>query len=524
MPLQSFLQNLTHTTLGCAGHPVVSTPNIDRLAAEGVRFDSCYTSCPACMPARATLFSGLSMRVNGCRVNGANMRRDLDTLPGLLANAGYATYAAGKLHLRTTPGPDLSPEKYPDIYAEPSRHPEISELWDAGLITETAGDYYGLQHIALLDRHGFPANDYAAWLKATNPGVLESCYLPLPDPYIMPDGRYPWYVSGIPEECHYNRWIADRTIAYMRGHEESDQPFFIWCSFPDPHSPMAAVKKWSDFYQDADFPLPEHDEEIDLDTIPETLIDYMGGREEFKKTVYKNGGAANLRNLYIQYFGMISHIDEQVGRVLQQLEASGLADDTVVGFVSDHGDQMGEHGLMHKCAWPYDGNARVPFILKVPGGCRGKTVDTVVSLFDFMPTVLDLADVAQPEDPRYSARYEAYCRGNVPAALPGESLKPTLLTGAPPSRGSALFEFDDEWECARHDLVQMRTLVVDDWKLCHYSPTGELVLFDRRRDPLEKHNLARDPAYAALVTELLSRLLVEVARTDSRLPRRIVGA
>lgn len=230
-----------------------------------------------------------------------------------------------------------------------------------------------------------------------------------------------------------------------------------------------------------------------------------------------------LRECTLQTYGMVSHVDEQVGRVLNSLEKYGLAEDTVIVYISDHGDRLGEHGLMYKGYFPYDGHVRIPFLFKVPWAKKhGHVVDDVVSMLDLVPTILDLASVAQPDDLQINETFRKQA-APLPPALPGESLKPVLLHNSRPQRKNALVEFDDELQNA-FDLLQMRMLVTNEYKLVYYAPTGEIMLFDRRQDPQEMKNLSNDRNYTVVINDLLTQLLREISRTEDRLPRRFANA
>jgi len=225
-----------------------------------------------------------------------------------------------------------------------------------------------------------------------------------------------------------------------------------------------------------------------------------------------------VRECIRQTYGMMSHVDEQVGRVLDCLEELGIADNTIVMFISDHGDQLGEHGLFYKGVYPYEGHAHIPFLAKVPGGVKGKVVDDVVSMLDMVPTVLDLAGVDQPGDERDGEWREK--AAPIQPSLPGEVLTPVLTGDGRPVRRNALIEYDAE-NYAAFEVLQYRSLVTNDFKLVYYAPTNETMLFDRRNDPDETTNLAEDPDHQGVVLEMFKQLTREIARTEARLPRFI---
>jgi arylsulfatase len=227
-----------------------------------------------------------------------------------------------------------------------------------------------------------------------------------------------------------------------------------------------------------------------------------------------------LKEITIQTYGMMAHVDEQVGRVLDTLKETGQENNTIVIYISDHGEQLGEHGHMHKANYPYEGHAKVPFICKVPWSeQKNIVIDQPVSQIELVPTILDMVNIPQPDDKLMNDEFRKSC-GKLVDPLPGESLKPTLLYGRKPERANALIEFDNE-TLKDFDLLQYRMLVTEKYQLTYYSPTNELVLFDRQNDPLQLDNLAKKPEYKDLLNELLAEMLKQISRTEVRLPRRI---
>lgn len=489
--------------LGCMGHPILKTPNIDRIAAEGALFRNCYSSSPACMPARATMITGLTNRASGVRSNGISLPEDIPTLPGLLAEAGYRTHSVGKLHLKTWGKPagfDVTEVETPED------NPERRIFWDKGMIKNSPDNYYGFQTQDSAQGHvNYINGDYKTWLDETHPGAFDGYAYKKSDPKAL----------EIEPELHYNNWIADRSIDFIQEQSGKDQPFFLWCSFPDPHEPFAAVKKWSDAYADVEIELPQSSTELSPKSQSETM-NAIGLGTEPQDREY-------IEKCTRQTYGMISHIDEQIGRVLDSLEDSGMAENTLVMFISDHGDQLGEHGLFYKGLYPYDAHAHIPFVVKVPWSAqKGMVVEDVVSMLDLVPTVLDLAGVDQPEDELISDWWREKHQPVAPS-LPGEALTPVLLNGGRPERRNALVEFDSDLETA-FDLLQMRSLVTNEYKLVYYAPGNEIMLFDRKKDPCEMNNLAQGPEYQSVVSDLLRQLLCEISRTENRRPRQLCGA
>ncbi|MDT8390722.1 MAG: sulfatase-like hydrolase/transferase, partial [Lentisphaeria bacterium] len=267
----------------------------------------------------------------------------------------------------------------------------------------------------------------------------------------------------------------------------ASSPFFLWCSFPDPHEPFAAVKKWSDFYDDVDIQLPPQTLALSPESRSRTMTKVGLGTDVIDPELIKKS--------IKQTYGMESHVDEQVGRVLDCLDELGITDNTVVIFISDHGDQLGEHGLFYKSVYPYDAHMRIPFIVKAPGAPKGKVVEDVVSMLDLVPTVMDLAGVAFPCD------------------LPGEGLAPVVAGDAEPLRKTALVEIDRMGKSFDHHLP-MRAIVTNEYKLVYYPKHKETMLFDRKNDPCELKNLAGEPELQPLILELFKQLQSELTRTE----------
>lgn len=492
--------------LSCMGHPHVKTPNIDRIAAGGTLFKNCYSSNPVCMPARATMVTGLTSRVHGVVNNGFDLDKGFPTLPGMLADAGYRTHAVGKLHLAGRGGRDVAADEDFSFHPERRIYWDWPGHWEGAYYKKFPDNYFGFQTVELAQGHvHYIYGDYVTWLEENHPGAYSQ--------YHGDNNNTNPHPLEIDPDIHYNAWIADRSIDFInrvtsgerrvRGGKRvedgerpetgsvqasglSPQPFFLWCSFPDPHEPFAAVRKWSDFYADVDIELPQNTLELSPGSRSETMNSLGLGTKVIDPDLVKE--------CIRQTYGMVSHIDEQVGRVLDALEESGVADDTVVMFISDHGDQLGEHGLFYKSIYPYNRHAHIPFLAKVPGGVKGKVVEDVVSMLDMVPTALDLAGI----------QYD----------LPGEVLTPVLEGKAAPVRKNALVEH----ERTKTEIgpVQMRSIVTNDFKLVRYQPGGEIMLFDRKNDPQELRNLANDPACADVVARLMKLLDAELERTGPK--------
>ncbi len=497
--------------LGCAGNSVLQTPNINRIASQGVRFENAFVSNPLCMPARATLFTGRNPRGHHVRTNGIPLSYDVPTMTEALRQSGYRTRGIGKMHLRPFRIPNgMKPEE-----VDPSEFPESKELWDNELIKELPSPYLGLEKVEFAGGHGsYHFGEYLSWLLKQEPQGKELLQAAAGTP--MPNRAEQAWKSALPEELHCSKWVADHTIAFLKGAATQANPFFLWCSFPDPHHPYCPPAPWCDMYEPGSIPLPVR-REGELENLPPHFKKiYEEGIKLSGRVAPTRMSDKQLREIMALTFGMVSLLDYHLGRVLDALEEVGLHENTVVVFMSDHGDMMGDHWLLNKGPFHFDGLLKIPFIWCWPKRFKSNDVNqALVSHLDFAPTLLELAGVAIPEG-------AAPLKPEAPAmspAWPGVSLVPVLTGEKPAVRDSVLVENDEDYLGLR-----LRTLVTDDYQLTVYSGEDYGELFDRRNDPEQLHNLWQEPGARKLRGELQTRLLHELMLSDPPLPRRLSHA
>jgi arylsulfatase len=425
---------LRHDALGCAGNPVVETPNLDRLAEQGIRFTNAYTDVPVCMAARAALMTGQQgHRINALDNNVGSME-DRPTVAGTLRDGGYSTFAVGKMHTR----PLRSSLGFDRVMLSEG---QVAHLWD---------DDYAL----FLHAHGYPHEREPHGVG--NPGAAG------PGLYYKPE------TLARPEEHTTTAWTADRTIDYLELNR--DRRFFCYTSFVKPHPPFHPPIPYDRHYDPANVDLP-----IGWGMPVDDTDPALDAQDRFKIGAGKT--EAEIRQIRASYYGLVTQIDHHVGRILDTLERLGLRDRTVVIFSSDHGELLGDHGHWGKRCF-YDSSAKVPFIVSCPGRFEIGRVDRrLVSLADVFPTLADLAHVPTPP------------------GLSGSSIVPLLLDPSAPGKDWQLAEFTGFVGIIdTPDRRMLARFMVrwGDWKYNYFANGGREQLFNLREDPNELRSVASE--------------------------------
>ncbi len=479
--------------IACMDNSIVQTPNIDRIATNGTIFRQGYCNNPVCMPARSTMFTGLLPRDHGVRMNGHYLRPDIPTLPKVLLDHGYQTHAAGKLHL--TPWvPQIEPP-------EPQKYPECLHYWNNGDIKKFPTPYYGFKSVDFVGGHtSFIYGPYLQW--------IQDCGGNPQDIFPKEDGADSFKTPGayritLPEELHYNRYIADSTIDIIRDSASEDKPpFFCWCSFPDPHPPLATPAPYHSMYNPNDIPLPVR-RKGEYDRLPSVFKALHCGKINPYNSCLKDVTDTQWQEMIALTYGMITHMDVEIGRVIDALVETGQDANTIIAVVSDHGDMMGDHQLMLKSFYTFRGCINVPFILSVPNMPKGRITDALISHIDLMPSILDLCGLDMPGDnwQDFDMPWEF---GTVRPLrpYPGRSCRPLLDGSADTIRREVVIENDDPATGYR-----VRAMVTSRYRLTIYPGTFEGELFDLKNDPDELINLWDIPQHNATRTELIFQLL-----------------
>ena len=492
--------------LGCYGHPTLETPHIDGIAARGTRFDRFYVSSPICMPNRATLMTGRMPSLHGVRHNGINLSQQATTFVDLLRAGGYRTALVGKAHLQNfTDAPPLVGREHrdgvrppPESLAEAAKPLPFTERyeqerpanWLAGPNFPLSQPYYGFDHVRLCTRHGDRVGGhYFHWLKERhpNPASLTGPKNALPHDAVCPQA----WRTAVPEELYPTRYVAEEAIAYLRANAAATgtAPFFLQVSFPDPHHPFTPPGRYWDLYHPADMRLPPSFRKPDPKAQPH--VAYLQAQLASGTAVRSTPSCfavteREAREAMALTCGMIAMIDDAVGRILHELEALGMADDTVIMVTSDHGDFMGDHQLLLKGPIHFQGLVRVPFLWADPAAAtHGTVASALAGTIDIGATVLERAGL-QPFN-----------------GMQGRSLLPIVADAARDHRAAILIEEDGQRTSYGFDRpVRCRSLVTDRWRFTIYEGAAWGELYDLRDDPYELDNLWFDAGRAGLKGEL----------------------
>ncbi|MEM6988058.1 MAG: sulfatase-like hydrolase/transferase [Pseudomonadota bacterium] len=500
--------------LGCYGHPVLRTPHIDALAARGTRFDNFHVAAPVCMPNRASLMTGRYPSVHGLRCNGARLPLSAHPCVVVLAAGGYPSACIGYFHFHhfldrpPLQAADTADRLIADAWRDDQGrydHEEPSQY--AGLEPHAfPASYYGFQHVDMVTDHGDRCGGhYHQWFrdKAPNWQALHDPANELPHNYRAPQA----YRTPIPESLYPTTWVADRAIDFLDARSGDDTPFFAFVSFPDPHHPFNPPGQYWDQYNPSDF-------DVDLPfsahrnpTPPMQWLEnaYRFGGEQVTAQTAMRVSDQDIREVRALTAGMIGCIDDNLGRVMAALDASGHADNTVVCFNADHGDYLGDFNIMLKGMLPMRSVNRVPFIWSDPADPVARTTTAMASTVDIASTVLDRAGLTPYH------------------GIQGVS-QLSVAQGGGAVRDDVLIEFNDgAAKFGFEKPARVRSVVSENWRLSLYKDQDWGELYDLQNDPNETHNLWDDPAHHSRRSELTLRLahLLAGQMDESPLPKRL---
>ena len=453
--------------LSCSGHAVVRTPNIDRIASEGINFTRTYTQSPICVPARAALMVGRYPHQIGILHNKSFLRPETPNLLHCLQDTGYHTAEIGKVHLGA--GRRIADTRDNIDHLKAFGFDYADEDWGKmAYVSMTSPWTDSLKREGLLKA-------YQDDMKARAGRAVAA--LPITEKEL--EGIVPkqmWYADPSPAVMpHYpDNSIGDRSVAWLKNYS-GDRPFFLQVGFMGPHDPYDAPQEYADPYLKAINRIP-----LDSLKLPETPSDdYRRMLDIF--TYYSDSDSLDeekIRRLRAYYYGNISLIDEKIGEMLAVLEERGWMDNTLIIYTSDHGDHVGHHKLVGKVAM-YNPSMHVPLVIRPPKAVEPRTVEDLIELNDVNPTILEAAGAAP-------------------------------LAG---SHAASLFPYLGRTDRRIHDAVfsevyAFTAVITDRYNYVVERATGRpCSLYDLDEDPLEENNLAADPAAGGIRDRLYERHL-----------------
>lgn len=456
-----------YDTLSCLGNNYLKTPNIDRLAREGVIFTNAYTQCPVCTPSRASFLTGRYPSTTRAFYNG-NVRfsKDEILITKLLADRDYVCGLTGKLHLSAASG--RMEERIDDGYSymQWSHHPH--DDWPEGV--NKYQEWLKSQGLAWEDVYGGRFTCMAKWPPTENPNF---------------NGK----TVGVCPEIHQTTWCVSKAIDFIEEQEQQGKSWLISINPFDPHPPLDPPTVYKERLNIPDMPLPLwKDGELD-NKPPHQQKDYVIGGQ--------NGGADSIltmsdedkREYFRDYYAEIELIDDQLGRLLDYLEDNGLRENTVVIFMSDHGEMCGDHGLYWKGAYFYEALTHVPLIFSCPGLIKsGITSTALVELVDIAPTLCELLGM------------------EVPYYMQGKSLKGILCGDAQPDYHKDAV-YSEYYSCmvGCHDDIFATMYYDGRYKLISYHGKDFGELYDLQEDPEEFRNLWYETDWQDLKHKLVQK-------------------
>ncbi|MBU3063052.1 sulfatase-like hydrolase/transferase [Nocardia sp. NEAU-G5] len=425
--------------LGAAGNPLIRTPNMDALAARGTRFSSAYCPSPICVPSRASFATGLYPHQTGYWDNAMGYDGAIPGWGHELQAAGRRVESIGKLHYRNESDPTGFDVQHLPMHLKDG----VGQVWGSV-------------------RDPLPRRDNAPLMVSISGGA-ESDY------------------------TRYDAAVTERTCQWLADPANRDEPWVLYTGLLAPHFPYLAPPEYFEMYDPDQMPTPTMRPEHGHARHPwvETFAGVLPGLDNTNSEEERRRAAA-------AYYGLVTYLDHNLGRILGALEASGQADNTLVVYTSDHGDMVGSRGLWGKSLM-YTESSGVPLIMAGPGVPAGAVCDTPASLVDLYPTILDGAGVTPAGEPR-----------------PGVSLRELATTGLDPQR-VVFSEYHAMGAPSAAFLIRR-----GDFVLHHYVGFAP-ELYNVTADPDQVQDLAADQDHAEVLTELTAELigLLDPETTDA---------
>ena len=472
-------------SLSALGHPCVQTPNLDRLAADGVLFRNHFTQATPCGPSRASIHTGMYLQNHRSVINGTPLDARHSNVALEARKAGYDPVLFG--------------------YTDTSLDPRTLEPGDPALRTYE-GVLPGMTPVVPMDDDQLP---WRSHLRAKGYDISDAYYdvfRPKPDVPGAAERGPTFAPARYAAEDSNTAFLTDAALSYIA--VRHDRPWFVHISYWAPHPPFVVPEPYHAMYDPADVPAPLRAATLDAEAaqhpwLTHYLSHQKGSGFTFGSTSNDHGRLSerDLRQMRATYYGMITEVDAQIGRLIDYLKKSGAYERTLIVFTSDHGEQLGDHWMLAKYGY-FDQAFHVPMLVHDPEPAaepsRGRIVEAFSENIDVMPTILDWLDLAPPRQ----------CDGR--SVLP-------FCRGATPKdwRQEAHWEFDfrdietREYETAfglRSDQCTLAVIRDRRYKYVHFAAMPAL-FFDLQEDPMELHDRAGDPAYQSLVLDYAQKML-----------------
>ena len=435
-------------TIAAWGNSKIRTPNMDRLVREGTSFTSAYCQSTVCAPSRASFLTGRYPRTTGCRQNGQAIPPSERLISRMLADEGYRCGLAGKLHLASCAD---------------------------GRVETRIDDGYEVFHWSHHPQPDWPENGYTQWL-AQHGTSWEELYTGPETPYVK---------HGVPADLHQTTWCAEMAVEFIREAPRDGRPWMFSFNCFDPHHPFDPPPEYLAKYDPADMDLPDFDPAVLKSKPRYQQLDHEWAHNEeggFHVAAMKDD---DHRAVKAAYYAMVELIDDQVGRMVAALEETSQLDNTLVIFMSDHGEMLGDHGLYYKGPHFYNAAIHAPLILRYPAKFDADLrYDGLVELVDLTPTILELAGAS------------------VPLRVQGRSLLPIADNPKHTHRELVYCEYYNAWTHPRSYGTMIRT---NQHKLVVYHGVDDGELYDLQTDPGEHRNLYFEDAHRSLREQLLKR-------------------
>ena len=445
--------------MGCAGNPVIQTPNLDRLAENGVVFERCYTSSPLCMPARAALITGQPVNAHGVWGNNlVEADRHGPSHVRSIRDAGYRTAIIGKTHLYANHRNDGHTREHAHKLRDWG-YQDIHELRDV-VPSERCSCYYA---DFLADRGRLRV--YQDYTRLWWTGAFR--------------GAQPWEdpPSPLPTDEHIDSYCASQAAAWIRDHE-GKQPFYLQVCFTGPHTPFDAPSDFRALYKPEEVPLP-------ILAAPEDPVSPQV--EQMLKSSRLDGMTEiHARMMVSHYYAKVTLVDHGVGMVLDALADKGVLDDTWVIYTSDHGEMLGDHRLKQKKVF-YEGALRIPLIVRPPGGTETRRTERLADHLDISASLLEAAGAES---------FESMGRSFATMVAAGARTR-----GEDPGRRYAFSEVESYYSMARDDRYKV---TVDS------ATRQPLELYDMQEDPRELLNLVEESGHRAVRERFLEEAFTEL--------------